>query len=904
MDSLGMFKLEIKSLLSNPLPLTKSKMESVVASAIRASKYYKHVVQLVEKFIVSCPASHKLSGLLIVDAILRHSKGSNGADVYKYRFMRNINTLFIAISKSPPSDKPLIFRILKIWREEIIYPDNLIIVLQELVDNPSDADLQDAVRKVVSQIMNSYESKRFARSQEQLASKEYLQLTYQWLERKIREQLESSAQCSIISAAVVDRLQSVLARIEIHPDLDKAYHAQVKSIVDALAENRAIEEELNQFDDPTSNHLNNSGNHNNHLGKLVNRRADEHPLRSDETSLKQRLRGLTSASFLSNNNAANHQKSHVIPHQELAPVSKQRASEEITPRKRPMQQQQHATPTSLVYDTNASSPPFKRNKVERFHSSSISSLSTVSSGSEDMSPVMKISPPVPVAPSVVVQTLDATATTATPPQLQPTTTDETEQFLIGRAFGGGDEETPSERERRRERDALPELREGHISLVSRTLYIGRLHKQLAETRLQSVCEKSAHARVLDCLLIPPRGCAFVTFETRAAAARARQNLSRTPIESRSVKVAWAANLGVRRAQLPHWNEVAGCTYLPLDVVSTMTPTAFRALLEGYALIDAESMSEELRKRLLVTSPPKTSVSTTKPIHQQVSVPPAPPPPLPPPPPPPPPPPLPPQTSESGEPLLPSPPTTKSVQTKAPLLPYANSVAPMGPSQVPNAPVAAVPGVVYTVTQPPPAPATMVQHYNATTVSMMSIPQLGIVNAPPQTGGGGLQPLPTPSGNHPLTAPPPFLRPPPAQPPTNAAIAGPVMGGMPPQTYPYQHEIQQRHPGPWTTSHPPPPTGPNPMRYPNAPYGVERSYCQGPGGSPMPPRWLMPPRHHPHANQGGSMINGSSQPPQNQYRHPPPPFGVNPGGGRPSGRLPPYRPPPFPLQQQYRTPRPR
>lgn len=90
---------------------------------------------------------------------------------------------------------------------------------------------------------------------------------------------------------------------------------------------------------------------------------------------------------------------------------------------------------------------------------------------------------------------------------------------------------------------------------------------------------------------------------------------------------------------------------------------------------------------------------------------------------------------------------------------------MGPSQVPNAPVAPVPGVVYTVTQPPPAPASMVQHYSATTVSMMSIPQLGIVNAPPQTGGGGLQPPPTPSGNHPLTAPPPFLRPP----PTNSAI---------------------------------------------------------------------------------------------------------------------------------------
>ncbi|VDO04408.1 unnamed protein product [Rodentolepis nana] len=876
MDGLETFELELKSILSNPLPLTKSKLASVVASAIRAVKYYKHVVQLVEKFIVNCPASHKVLGLLIIDAIIRHSKGISGADVYKRRFIRNIDTLFLAILKCLPVDKPLIFRILKIWREEIVYPVDLIIALRELVDNPSDPDLQDTVRQVISQILNSYESRRLAQSKEQLASKEYLQLTYQWLERKIREQLESSAQCSVISAAVVNRLQSVLACIENHPELDKTYHSQVKSIVDALAENRAIEEELNQLGNSASNHLNNSGNHNNHLSKTVNRRADENPP-PNENPLEERLRGLASAPFLSNNNASNHKRNHGLPHQELVPVSQQQAPEEISSRKRPMRQQPHATPTSLVYDTNVSSPPFKRNKIDRFHSSSISSLSTVSSGSDDISPVMKISPPAPV------QASDVTATTTVSPQLQPTTTDETEQFLIGRISGGGGETSSERREHRRERDALPELREGHISLVSRTLYIGRLHKQLAETRLQSVCEKSAHARVLDCLLIPPRGCAFVTFETRAAAARARQNLSRTPIESRTVKVAWAANLGVRRAQLPHWNEAAGCTYLPLDVVSTMTPTAFRALLEGYALIDAESMPEELRRRLLVT-PPKASVPTTKSIPQQ-------------------------QPSESTEPLLPSPTTLTSGQTKAPLLLFANSGAPVVSGQCLNAPVSAVPISSYGVAQHPSVPPTMVQHYNATTVGMVLLPPPAMTNVPPHTSGGGgnLQPLPTP-GTHPLTAPPPppFLGPPPPQPPTNATIAGPVMGGMPPQTYPYQQDTQHHHPGPWTTSHPPPPAGQNPMRYPNAPYAMDRPYSQGkcPGSSSMPPRWPMPPRQYPHSNQGCSMANGSGHPPQNQYRHPPPPFGVNPGCSRPSGRLPPYRPPPFPLQQQYRTPRPR
>lgn len=177
-----------------------------------------------------------------------------------------------------------------------------------------------------------------------------------------------------------------------------------------------------------------------------------------------------------------------------------------------------------------------------------------------------------------------------------------EQFLIG--IGEDVEETASQRERRRRRDALPSLRANHVSLVSRTIFIGHLHKQLAETRLQAVCEAAAHARVLECNLIPPRGCAFITFESRAAAARARRSLDRSMLEQREMKTAWAANLGVRRSQQrchEGWNEREGCTYLPLEQVECMTPSAFRSLLEGHALVDADSISPELRKKLLSPS---------------------------------------------------------------------------------------------------------------------------------------------------------------------------------------------------------------------------------------------------------------------------------------------------------------
>lgn len=79
----------------------------------------------------------------------------------------------------------------------------------------------------------------------------------------------------------------------------------------------------------------------------------------NDNSLERRLRGLTSASLLlGNNSTTNHHR------QELSSVSYQ--DHQITPRKRQLQQSQPnaATPTSLVYETNATSPPPKRSKVE------------------------------------------------------------------------------------------------------------------------------------------------------------------------------------------------------------------------------------------------------------------------------------------------------------------------------------------------------------------------------------------------------------------------------------------------------------------------------------------------------------------------------------------------------------
>lgn len=119
-------------------------MASIVASAIAAGKYYKHVVHLIEQMIIKCTGNFQLSGLLIMDAVLRRSRLITCGEAYNFRFLRNIDLLFLALSKGVPDDKPLICKILEIWKKECLYPDALTSALQDLVDNSSNIEKQNS----------------------------------------------------------------------------------------------------------------------------------------------------------------------------------------------------------------------------------------------------------------------------------------------------------------------------------------------------------------------------------------------------------------------------------------------------------------------------------------------------------------------------------------------------------------------------------------------------------------------------------------------------------------------------------------------------------------------------------------------------------------------------------------
>lgn len=119
-------------------------MTSITRSAMKAIKFYKHVVQSVEKFILKCKQEYKIPGLYVIDSIVRQSRHQFGAekDVFAPRFARNMQTTFANLYQCSPEDKSKIIRVLNLWQKNNVFAPEVIQPLFDLA-NPNHAIYQN-----------------------------------------------------------------------------------------------------------------------------------------------------------------------------------------------------------------------------------------------------------------------------------------------------------------------------------------------------------------------------------------------------------------------------------------------------------------------------------------------------------------------------------------------------------------------------------------------------------------------------------------------------------------------------------------------------------------------------------------------------------------------------------------
>lgn len=113
-------------------------MAAITKSAMKAIKFYKHVVQSVEKFILKCKAEYKVPGLYVIDSIVRQSRHQFGAekDVFAPRFARNMQATFVNLFRCAPEDKSRIIRVLNLWQKNSVFAPEVIQPLFDLA-NPN-----------------------------------------------------------------------------------------------------------------------------------------------------------------------------------------------------------------------------------------------------------------------------------------------------------------------------------------------------------------------------------------------------------------------------------------------------------------------------------------------------------------------------------------------------------------------------------------------------------------------------------------------------------------------------------------------------------------------------------------------------------------------------------------------
>ncbi|KAF3847467.1 hypothetical protein F7725_020495 [Dissostichus mawsoni] len=134
MDAVNAFNMELFSMIDMKPPISRAKMMSVTKSAIKAIKLYKHVVQIVEKFIKKCKPELKVPGLYVVDSIVRQSRHQFGVekDVFGPRFLKNFTDTFLNLYHCSEDDKTKILRVLNLWEKNGVFDMDIIQPLMDM----------------------------------------------------------------------------------------------------------------------------------------------------------------------------------------------------------------------------------------------------------------------------------------------------------------------------------------------------------------------------------------------------------------------------------------------------------------------------------------------------------------------------------------------------------------------------------------------------------------------------------------------------------------------------------------------------------------------------------------------------------------------------------------------------
>ncbi|KAI3354091.1 hypothetical protein L3Q82_018640 [Scortum barcoo] len=569
---------QLFSMIDMKPPISRAKMMSVTKSAIKAIKLYKHVVQIVEKFIKKCKPELKVPGLYVVDSIVRQSRHQFGVDkdVFGPRFLKNFGDTFQNLYRCSEDDKSKILRVLNLWQKNGVFDMDVIQPLMDMANGaivpahplevPTDpqpetqppvtsASVVPAVPQLptpdaLAAVAQLFQSPHGQELQRMLQNFQQADKT---LAATMTNNIPNPAQMPAAQlnpyGAHVEKKSSLAEKLLDRFDYDD--EPEEMTAKDGSAQSQGIPENLyNQFPGQMS------------ITENV------HPHMMGQTGSMEHGGGMS------------HGEHHMMA-DGYRPINEPYSQSQVN------LQTQFSLTWLNERKLSAYVPPYFTRKLKRRLEYEARRQTQRVRQEIKIQIWFKISQEKKVKVFVPLKKVQASTLSFSLQRMAL----EISLSLSGQERKREGQRAQTERSsQHKESDTQWYVLQQKLTyeFCSTTLWVGQLDKKTQQSDVMSLLEEFGQIESIN--MIPPRGCAYIVMVHRQDAYTALNKLSRGSykVNQKPVKIAWALNKGIKSAHKKFWDVERGVTYIPWSKVKLDELESYR---EG-GILDPETLNPE------------------------------------------------------------------------------------------------------------------------------------------------------------------------------------------------------------------------------------------------------------------------------------------------------------------------
>ncbi|XP_041109733.1 SR-related and CTD-associated factor 8-like isoform X2 [Polyodon spathula] len=608
MEAVKAFNSELYSLNDYKPPISKAKMTQITKLAIKAIKFYKHVVQSVEKFVQKCKPEYKVPGLYVIDSIVRQSRHQFGQekDVFAPRFSKNIISTFQNLYRCPSDDKVLtekskIVRVLNLWQKNNVFKSDIIQPLLDMAAGLPPPNLTPVIASTAATVSNNTPGTPVTPATpanivqglpdswaSQISNTDTIAAVAQLLQSPQGQQLQQLVQTlqmqqqkpqpsllQALDAGLVVQLQALTAQL--------TAAAAAASTLNPLEQRVSFNKLLERFD---------FGEESEHTESIKDAPSSQLPSVTESINnsifhqLAEQLQQQNLEQFQKQLLEHHHHHHHQQQQQQTISLESQEgvfgSENSATPSQGSCQQQLLETDTKLDDSIDNQQQDMEIDEGQEMADGDIfepeepqlvESRSRTRSKSRSRSPRKR-------------RSRSRSGSRKRKHRKRSRSRSRERKRKFSRSYSS--ERQAREQEKERQKKGLPPIRSKTLSVCSTTLWVGQVDKKATQQDLTNLFEEFGQIESIN--MIPPRGCAYICMVHRQDAYRARQKLSTgsCKIGSKVIKIAWALNKGVKQEYKQLWDVDLGVTYIPWEKVKIDNLDDFA---EG-GMIDQETVNSE------------------------------------------------------------------------------------------------------------------------------------------------------------------------------------------------------------------------------------------------------------------------------------------------------------------------